>query len=143
MSKSPRTKAKLRARLCLMLASIVFACLLSEGIVLLTCGEQPKFPRHVVGADFGVRINEPEAEYRHKSADVNVAFRINGQGMRADRDYSYEKAPGELRIVSLGDSFTVGYEVEFEQCFSSVLERELQAKGYSVRSSERGGLGLQ
>ena len=71
-------------------------------------GEQPKFPWHVVEAEWGLRYNEPEARYRHKSADVNIRFRINAQGMRADHDYSYSKPEGVKRIVSLGDSFTIG-----------------------------------
>ena len=132
MSESHFDRKKWWPRLLLVLASTLFACLLSEGLVLLLCGEQPKFPRHVVGAEFGVRINEPGAEYRHQSADVSVAFRINQQGMRADRDYRYEKAPDVQRILSLGDSFTVGYEVEFEDCFSSVLEADLRDRGYAV-----------
>ena len=36
------------------------------------------------------------------------------------------------RIVSLGDSFTIGFEVDVEDCFSSVLERALQKKGHGV-----------
>jgi hypothetical protein len=111
---------------------MVIGGLILEGGVLLFRGEQPKFPRHVVGASFGLRINEPNARYRHRSADVSIPFRINGQGMRADHDFVYDKAPGRKRIVSLGDSFTLGYEVDAEQCFSSVLERELRAQGRDV-----------
>lgn len=106
--------------------------LLLELGVLVFAGEQPKFPRHVVGAPFGLRINQPGAVYRHKSADVNVWFRINSQGMRADRDFARPKPAGLRRIVSLGDSFTVGYEVEGEETFSSVLERELSKRGLRV-----------
>lgn len=113
-------------------AATIASCLLAELVVVLVLGEQVKFPRHVVGADFGVRINQPGARYRHKSPDVSVEFRINSRGLRADREYPYEKPEGVKRIVSLGDSFTVGYEVEVEQCFSSVLERELVAAGYRV-----------
>jgi len=114
------------------LAATIVSCLLAELVVLLALGEQVKFPRHVVGADFGLRINQPGARYRHKSPDVSVEFRINSKGLRADREYPYEKPEGVKRIVSLGDSFTVGYEVEVEECFSSVLERELVAAGYRV-----------
>jgi len=111
------------------LIGIAIAAGIAELGVLVVFGEQVKFPRHVVGAPFGVRINEPGAVYRHKSADVNVWFRINGQGMRADRDYPRAKPPGVRRIVSLGDSFTVGYEVEGEETFSSVLEKQLRGAG--------------
>lgn len=123
---------KLLKRLGVLAMACVLAGLLAELIVVVFLGEQVKFPRHVVGADFGLRINLPGAEYRHKSPDVDIQFRINSQGMRADRDFAYEKPPGKLRILSLGDSFTIGYEVELEECFSSVMERELIAMGYDV-----------
>lgn len=119
-------------KLVVLLGGMTLCCPLSELLVLLLAGEQPKFPRHVVGAPWGLRYNEPGARYRHKSADVNVQFRINGQGMRADRDYAHEKPPGVKRILSLGDSYTVGYEVELEQTFSSVLEARLRAQGLQV-----------
>jgi hypothetical protein len=118
------------------------AAAIAEIGVLALFGEQVKFPRHVVGAPFGVRINEPGAVYRHKSPDVNVWFRINGQGMRADRDYPRAKPPGVLRIVSLGDSFTVGYEVEGDETFSSVLERQLRAAGQPVEVLNAGVSGF-
>jgi hypothetical protein len=112
--------------------ALAISALLAEASVRLLLGEQVKFPRHVVGAPWGLRFNEPLAAYRHKSPDVTVWFRINQEGMRADRAYGYEKPAGVKRIVSLGDSFTIGYEVNAEDTFSSVLERELGAKGLSV-----------
>src|SRR5262249_44912878 len=44
----------------------------------------------------------------------------------------YEKPPGVQRIVVLGDSFAIGYEVDVEQTFAMVLERELQHKNLKV-----------
>ncbi len=119
-------------RLALLLGSVFLSALVLEVGVLLAFGEQVKFPRHVVGSEFGLRINQPNSTYRHKSADVTVWFRINGQGMRADRDFSYEKPEGVKRIVALGDSFTLGYEVDAEKTFSSILERELNDRGHAV-----------
>lgn len=109
------------------LSLVVSGALLELGVRILL-GPQVKFPRRVVEAPWGLRINEPGANYSHHSPDVHVRFRINGQGMRADRDYRYEKPPGVRRIVSLGDSFTVGYEVESEETFSSILEQMLERK---------------
>jgi lysophospholipase L1-like esterase len=112
--------------------SLLLSALLMEAGVLLIVGEQVKFPRHVVGSSFGLRINQPNAFYRHKSADVTVWFEINAQGMRAHRDYPYEKPDGLKRIVSLGDSFTIGYEVHADECFSSIIESDLRQRGYGV-----------
>ena len=129
-------------RLLALFVGLLVASLLFEVIVLLAFGEQPKFPRRVIEAPWGLRYNEPHAHYRHKSADVNVRFRINGQGMRADREYAYAKPANLRRIVSLGDSFTVGYEVEVEETFSAVLERELKEKGISVEVLNAGVSGF-
>jgi len=116
--------------LLLLACGVVLGGVILELGTLLILGEQPKFPRHVVGSRFGLRINQPGSVYRHKSADVEVWFRINAQGMRVNHDYAYEKEEGVTRIVSLGDSYTIGYEVAEEDTFASILERELRAKGY-------------
>ncbi len=121
---------------------ITVACLLSELLVLLVVGEVPKFPRRVVQAPWGLRYNDPGAHYRHKSADGTWNFHINNQGMRADRDYTYQKPPGVKRIVNLGDSFTIGFEVDLEQNYSSVLERELIAAGMQVEVLNTGVSGF-
>jgi hypothetical protein len=117
------------ANLALLAVALLAAALLAELAVRVVLGPQVRFPRRVVGAPWGLRFNEPGAEYRHHSPDVDVSFRINTQGMRAPRDYPYAKPAGTRRIVSLGDSFTVGYEVEGDETFSAVLERELRARG--------------
>jgi hypothetical protein len=122
--------------------SLVATAGLLEIVALLIVGEQPKFPRHVVGAPWGLRYNEPGARYRHKSADGTWYFRINSQGMRADRDYSYPKPPGVRRIIALGDSMTAGLEVANEQTFCRVLERELGKAGLKVEVFNTGVSGF-
>jgi len=145
MSDAPPAKLRLRAALAslaLLTISLIVSAFLLELAVRLAIGEQVKFPRHVVGAPWGIRYNEPNAVYRHKSPDVTVWFRINSQGMRAERDYPYEKPPGTKRIVSLGDSYTVGFEVDVDETFSSVLERELNARGQQVEVLNAGVSGF-
>ncbi|HED66539.1 MAG TPA: hypothetical protein ENJ09_13415 [Planctomycetes bacterium] len=128
----PKKKTGLLKKLLVMGVAFIAFALLAEGLVVLFLGEQVKFPRHVVEAPWNLRYNQPGAHYRHKSPDVEIWFDINEQGMREDEDVAYEKAPGRKRILSLGDSFTIGYEVSEEDCFSSVLERELRDRGYDV-----------
>ncbi len=132
MAETDRKKLRWLFAIALPLMSLALFVLVFELGVLVLIGEQPKFPRHVVGAEFGVRVNEPNATYRHKSADGTWWFTINSKGLRADREYTYQKPPGVFRIVSLGDSFTAGYEVDGDQVFSSVLERELREAGIQV-----------
>lgn len=129
-------------RLAALLGSLALSCVLSELLVLAALGVQPKFPRRVVGAPWGLRMNEPGARYRHASADVDVEMRINGQGLRADREHAREKPPGVRRIVALGDSFTIGYEVALEDCFASVLERELARRGLAAEVLNAGVSGF-
>jgi lysophospholipase L1-like esterase len=122
-------------------AVVVSAAILELGVTWLR-GPQVRFPRRVVGAPWGLRYNEPQSAYRHRSPEVDVSFRINGQGMRADRDFERPKPPGVVRIVSLGDSFTVGYEVEAPETFSAVLERSLRARGIEVEVLNAGVSGF-
>jgi lysophospholipase L1-like esterase len=139
----PRGRPRqLGRKLLLSLASVVVSCLVAEGVVRLVLGPQPKFPRRVVEGPHGLRINEPNAVYRHQSADVSVWFRINSKGLRADREYPYEKPAGTKRVVCLGDSFTAGYEVDLEDCFTRVLERELNAPGRAVEVLDAGVSGF-
>lgn len=138
-AKRPRQLGK---KFGLLITSSLLTCLLCEFLVRVTVGQQPKFPRRVVEGPFGLRINEPGAVYRHQSADVSIWFRINSKGLRADRDYPYEKPPGVRRVVCLGDSFTAGYEVDVEECFTRVVERELTAAGRRVEVLNAGVSGF-
>lgn len=126
--------------------ALAFGCIVAfamvEGLVLLLFGEQVKFPRHVVEAPWGLRYNDPGSEYRHKSSDGTWQFRINQQGMRDDREFAHEKPAGVKRIVSLGDSYTIGYEVDADETFSAVLERELADAGYEVQVLNAGVSGF-
>jgi lysophospholipase L1-like esterase len=53
---------------------------------------------------------------------MGVDFRSNSQGLR-DREFSFDRVPGKLRIVMLGDSLTVGWGVPFEQTFPKRIEQ--------------------
>jgi hypothetical protein len=123
---------RLAARVALFAAGCVAGSLLGELAIRLVLGEQPKFARHVVRAPWGLRFNDPSTRYRHRSADVDVEFAINRQGMRCDHDVEHAKPAGRRRIVSLGDSYTIGYEVAANETFSSVLETRLRAAGLDV-----------
>lgn len=59
---------------------------------------------------------------------MGVDFRTNSHGLR-DREVSYQRIPGKLRIAMLGDSLTVGWGVELENTFSKRIERLYAAAG--------------
>jgi lysophospholipase L1-like esterase len=53
---------------------------------------------------------------------MGVDFRTNSHGLR-DREFSFDRVPGKLRIVMLGDSLTVGWGVPLEETFSKRIEQ--------------------
>ena len=59
---------------------------------------------------------------------MGVDFRTNAQGLR-DREFSFERAPGKLRIAMLGDSLTVGWGVPVDDTFAKRIERMYAAAG--------------
>ena len=93
---------------------------------------QPLMPRNVVASDFGIRINKPNVEYWQKTPEVHVRVRINSQGIRADYDIPLEKPPGVQRIVVLGDSYGMGYEVDLKDAFATRMADHLAAAGHKV-----------
>ncbi len=54
--------------------------------------------------------------------------RINSDGLR-DREHSLAKPPQTLRIAVLGDSFPEAKEVDREEAFWAVMEKDLQECG--------------
>jgi hypothetical protein len=94
--------------------------------------QQPLMPRNVTASDFGTRVNVPNSVYRQRTPEVNVQVRINSQGIRADYDIPLEKPPGVKRIVVLGDSYGMGYEVDLKDAFTTQMANILQAAGHKV-----------
>ena len=76
-------------------------------------------------------LNEPELLARRGKKSVPVGFSISSQGLR-DREYQ-AKAPGEYRILLLGDSFTWGHGLADNQIVSLRMERLLARGGHSPR----------
>ena len=62
-----------------------------------------------------------------------VEWRTNAQGMR-DRSYATDKPAGTFRVALVGDSIGVGWGVNIEQRFESILERD-----WDARSRRAGG----
>ena len=110
-------------------AVLVMMLLLSEWIVrMIYADETVLFPRYhtdVQYGDYTIRRIRPNASFRHTSRDGSWEFVTNSQGFRNREDFEYEKPVGMLRVLSLGDSHTQGYEVRQEHTFSAVLQRYL------------------
>lgn len=89
-------------------------------------------PRYIAATPYGIRGNEPGKSYWQTSAEYAVEIRINSKGIRADEVASYEKPRGVKRIVVLGDSFGMGYEVDLRDTFLTRMTEELRAAGVPV-----------
>jgi hypothetical protein len=112
---------------------VVIGYAIGELIVYLRYRETlGMFPRYVTDMHYGdyqIRGNVPNARYRHKTLDGSWTFAINRNGFRDTTDYEYEKPEGVLRVLVLGDSFTIGYEVGQDETYSSVLSRFFEKHG--------------
>lgn len=111
-------------------AVMLVMLLIGEGVIrIMYADETVLFPRYhtdVRYGDYTIRRIRPNSRFRHTSVDGEWEFVTNSQGFRNLEDFNYEKPAGVLRILSLGDSHTQGYEVRQDQTFSAVLKRYLQ-----------------
>ena len=110
---------------------LVYFCIFGE-YYLRIMDPQVRMPRFITGTDYGIRGNIPNAVYRQVTPEADVEMRINGQGMRADRDFTLEKPAGTCRIGLLGDSYFMGYEAHYEDTIGHLLEVRLGERGYNV-----------
>ena len=85
---------------------------------MASLGTRDHFRYHpVIGHTFvpGLRTRAP-----HEGGGYLV--RANEMGLRSDREYVAEKAPGTYRVLLFGDSFTAGDGVSNAKRFGDVLE---------------------
>jgi lysophospholipase L1-like esterase len=68
---------------------------------------------------------------------MGVQFDTNSKGLR-DREFSYEKPAGRLRIMMLGDSFTVGWGAKFDETFPKRVERMYADRGIQAEAINTG-----
>ena len=65
-------------------------------------------------------INIPNAQVADLYGE-GIGMRINAQGFRGDADVAPTVAPGKVRIICSGDSFTLGYGVDNAHTWSHLL----------------------
>jgi hypothetical protein len=103
------------------------------------------FPRYHTDYRYGaytLRGIRPNARFRHTSVDGSWEFVTNSKGLRDRREFAYEKPSGTLRVLSLGDSHTQGYEVRQDATYSAVLERYLVRHGVRAQVLNAGVSGF-
>jgi lysophospholipase L1-like esterase len=120
---------RLLAPAALVIVSLALSLVAGEFVIRLLYKDQTVlYPRYHTDYHYGsyvLRGLRANAQFRHTSVDGSWKFVTNSKGLRNDRDFPYAKPAGTLRVLSLGDSQTQGYEVRQEDTFSAVLERYL------------------
>lgn len=102
----------------------VFAIMFAE-IFVRIFAPQSFVPRDIAASPYGVRMNRPGAAYEQRTPEMRSHVVINANGLRAPRDFSFEKAPGVRRIAVFGDSYLLGYEASYDDMATTQLERLL------------------
>jgi hypothetical protein len=130
----------------LLVASLALSLGIGEMVVRLLFKDQVSLnPRYHTDYGYGrykLRGIRPNSEFWHTSIDGSWRFVTNSRGFRNETDFSYEKPGATLRILSLGDSQTQGYEVRQSATYSAVLERYLTARGKSAQVLNAGVSGF-
>jgi lysophospholipase L1-like esterase len=79
------------------------------------------------GAGYSMR---PATCVRLKTTEYDGVLRTNSRGF-VGPDVVASKPAGEFRVVVLGDSYTVGGQVAYEQTFPALLEQRLRTAGHA------------
>lgn len=70
-------------------------------------------------------ISNSVKKYRLEGVKGEIENEINNNTLKDRYDYSYEKEDNVFRIVTLGDSFTYGYNVSTNKIWPEILEDKL------------------
>ncbi len=141
-SPPPRRSAMLFRRITLGILLLLYTLVLAEAYFRVF-DPQALMPRYITSTPWGVRGNIPNARYWNHTPEVDVEYRINNQGLRADRSIPLHKPPGTCRVAVFGDSFFFGIELQLPETFEGQLERRLREAGFraEVLNFSVGGFG--
>ena len=105
---------KIFVNLAVLLVTLGVALGICEIVVRsLYADEATLFPRYHTDYQYGkyvLRGIRPNSNFWHTSVDGRWNFITNNRGFRNDHDFAYAKPAGVLRVLSIGDSQTQGYE---------------------------------
>jgi lysophospholipase L1-like esterase len=127
----PRTITRWAGRVALALAIVGFWLEVAPRFLF---GVQPLTKESIVW-EYHPKLgwwHEPGASGTFVKLDCRQPIVINSHGLR-EREIGHDKPPGVFRILALGNSVTVGFEVPPEAVFTRVLEDELNRRGCRVQ----------
>ena len=144
----PRPLATLRTQLVMAGFGLVAALLVAEAALALFDERPDVEPNYLRGyapdPDTGY-VYRPNYEQDVVDLESTTRWRSNSLGLRADRDYG-DRPAGVVRVLALGDSFTVNTQVEARDTWPAFLERALvdafpSAPGFEVVNAGHAGWG--
>jgi lysophospholipase L1-like esterase len=127
------TMKKIIGNLVIFLAAVFLALLFGESAVRLLYRTIANYNMEMwrYASDLKQPMANPRLPFHHfpdKEGDYyGVHIKTNSMGFRY-REITFAKPEGTKRILLLGDSFTLGWGVPFEETYSSLLEKYLNQK---------------
>jgi len=130
----------------LVIAGIALGFVMSEGILRMFFSENivlfPRFHESVSYGDYILRRHMPNQKFTHQSIEGRWDFTINNKGFRNYQNSDYWKSEDMIRILSVGDSQTLGFEVSQDSTFSSRLENMFRDSGHKCEVLNTGVSGF-
>jgi lysophospholipase L1-like esterase len=121
--------------------AVVFLCVEVYVRVVVDDGMQFDLEMWKYAKDVKIVDHDPLIGHRHganrKATLMRATVETNSQGLR-DREYSFDKPAGMLRIVMLGDSFTEGWGAAEPDTFSKRIERLYADQGTKAEAINTG-----
>lgn len=117
------------------LLSILISLAMGLLVFELGLGCMPSFREQVRLSQFDPLLGwskKPDHSGRRSSAEFDVHFQINAQGLREPEETPLAKPTDTYRVLLLGDSFVLGYTVAEREVFASRLEELWRAQGRSI-----------
>ncbi len=121
LAEPTNKQTKLSARLLLVLAGLVFGCIVSELMLRAIGYSYPLF--YVTDYDRGYAPQRGQEGWSW--LENKTYLRFSSEGFR-DREHTKAKPAGTIRIAVLGDSYAEARQVPIEQTFWAVMEKQLQ-----------------
>ena len=73
-----------------------------------------------------------DTEMHRQTSEFDVRVRTNSRGLRGPETWSYDRVAETLRILMVGDSFTLGYTVAETESIPALLAESLAERGIAA-----------
>lgn len=139
MSSDSKNKPKGRLRRIVfdtLIVIVITVCLIVivEGVLRLFA-PQVLHGKSIIGETFsnkdeilGYRYT-PGSKWRFTHPEYSVEYTINMQGFRDRKEHVIPKPEGVVRVLLVGDSFTFGQGVDYEETWPVLVEKHLDESG--------------